>query len=191
MGPLDLKTAKEVRNRGSGFLLLLLILLILYSLRPAFNRPEPRILSCEEDFFVQVEGEIKYPGVYPFCLQPNLLELVDRGGGTSHNIDVPKRFSRVILPFETRVCVEMDQDGWTIEQGEMSAFYRLTLGLPIFLNRESEEGLTAIPGIGPGLARLIVRERAKRGGFKELEEIISIDGIGDKIFNKIVQYVIL
>jgi len=168
-----------------------LILLILYSLRSAFNRPEPRTLPCEEDFFVQIDGEIRYPGVYPFRIQPNLLELIDRGGGMRHNIDVPERFSRVILPFETRVCVEMDQDGWTIEQDEMSAFYRLTLGLPVFLNRESEEGLTAIPGIGPGLARLIVRERAKRGGFKELEEIISIDGIGDEIFNKIVRYVIL
>ena len=71
----------------------------------------------------------------------------------------------------------------------MSAFYKFTLGIPLSLNEESEEGLTAIPGIGPGLAGVIVNERNKRGGFKDLDEIKTIYGIGEKVYKKIAPYI--
>jgi len=53
------------------------------------------------------------------------------------------------------------------------------------LNKESEEGLTSIPGIGPELAKSIVRARSERGGFKSLDEIVSIRGISNKLFKRI------
>jgi competence protein ComEA len=73
----------------------------------------------------------------------------------------------------------------------MSAFYKITLGIPISLNKESETGLTAIPGIGPGLAKAIVRERSERGGFQHLRDVLSVKGIGPKLYEKIKPYVIL
>ena len=75
--------------------------------------------------------------------------------------------------------------------GEMSAFYRITLGIPISVNKESETGLTAIPGIGPGLAKAIVQERSERGGFKRLDEVLSVKGIGPKTYKKIEPYLVL
>ena len=60
--------------------------------------------------------------------------------------------------------------------------------MPIHLNRESETGLTAIPGIGLGLAKAIVDERSKRGGFRNLDELLSINGIGEKLYRKITPY---
>ena len=74
---------------------------------------------------------------------------------------------------------------------EISAFYKITLGLPICLNSESEMGLSAIPGIGLGLAKAIVAERTKRGGFKSLGELRSINGIGEKLHRKITPYLTL
>jgi competence protein ComEA len=68
---------------------------------------------------------------------------------------------------------------------EMSAFSKLTLGLPISLNRENEVGLTALPGIGTSLAHAIVWERQNRGGFKNLDELKDIRGIGKKLLEQI------
>jgi competence ComEA-like helix-hairpin-helix protein len=73
----------------------------------------------------------------------------------------------------------------------MSAFYKITLGIPISLNNESLEGLTAIPGIGPRIASAIVRERAKREGFQQMDEMLSIPGIGPTLYRKAARYLTL
>ncbi len=62
---------------------------------------------------------------------------------------------------------------------------KLTLRMPLSLNRESEQGLSAIPGIGFGLAGSIVEERERRGGFKTVEEITAVRGIGPALYRKI------
>jgi competence protein ComEA len=74
---------------------------------------------------------------------------------------------------------------------EMSAFSKMTFGLPISLNRENEVGLTALPGIGNSLARAIVKERQNRGGFKNLDELRDIKGIGKKLLEKIRPFLIV
>jgi competence protein ComEA len=74
---------------------------------------------------------------------------------------------------------------------EMSAFYKITLGIPISLNTESETGLTAIPGIGPGLAKAIVEKRSKRGGFLRLSDVLSVKGIGPRLYKRISPFVTL
>ena len=70
-----------------------------------------------------------------------------------------------------------------------TAFHKITLGMPININKESVKGLTAIPGIGNVLARTIEDERKKRKGFKDINELKSLHGIGDKLFAKIKPYV--
>ncbi len=76
-------------------------------------------------------------------------------------------------------------------KGEISAFNKMTLGLPVSINREGLEGLTAVPGIGPKIAESIVRARDKRGGFESLEEIKSVRGIGPALFRRIRPYIVL
>lgn len=179
---------RAINNRTSGFLVLLLTLLILSSIESALSRSSPHTSRCNEHLFVQIEGEIEIPGVYAFCNPVNLIDLIEKAGGLSRNIPPPESFKACIFLSDARVTVQNIRGEWKLSHKEMSAFYKLTLGLPISLNRESEEGLTALPGIGPELARSIVRERSKRGGFDSLREIITIDGIGDRSYRKIRRY---
>lgn len=76
-----------------------------------------------------------------------------------------------------------------LEKDDMSAFHKITLGIPININKESVNGLTAIPGIGNSLARKIEEERKKRNGFKDINELKSLPGIGEKLFSKIAPYI--
>lgn len=49
---------------------------------------------------------------------------------------------------------------------------------PPDLNRVDAEFLGALPKIGPQLARVILRERGRRGGFRDWSDVRAIEGIG-------------
>lgn len=178
----------EINNRTTGFLILLLLILALHCLKPLLSYSGTRRGPCEGHLFIEIAGDIKFPGIYLFSQQANLKELIERAGGLSFETRISKSSKDITLPSGVKVIVQSDGKGNEISQLDMSAFYKFTLGIPLSLNVESEKGLTAIPGIGPELAGVIVRERSKRGGFKSLDEVMCINGIGNKLLIKIRPY---
>ncbi|MBN2420119.1 MAG: helix-hairpin-helix domain-containing protein [Deltaproteobacteria bacterium] len=85
--------------------------------------------------------------------------------------------------------IEENREEYLSETCKMTAFQKVTLGIPVDINRESVNGLTAIPGIGKSLARTIEDERVKRNGYKDINELKTLPGIGEKLFNKITPYI--
>jgi competence protein ComEA len=65
------------------------------------------------------------------------------------------------------------------------------LALKIDINFCSAKDLEALPGIGPKLAQRIIEYREIHGGFKALEELKQVKGIGEKKFEKIRPYIFL
>jgi competence protein ComEA len=55
----------------------------------------------------------------------------------------------------------------------------------INLNTATVDQLATLPGIGQKTAALIVEYRTKSGGFKKVEELMNVKGIGEKSFLKI------
>ncbi len=53
---------------------------------------------------------------------------------------------------------------------------------PIDLNTATQAELETLPGIGPTFAAAIIRERERRGGFTNVEQLRDVRGIGDKRF---------
>jgi competence ComEA-like helix-hairpin-helix protein len=62
---------------------------------------------------------------------------------------------------------------------------RLRDGEPLDLNRATAAELELLPGVGPRLARDIVQERTRRGGFRSLEALDAVRGIGPKKLAKL------
>ena len=52
------------------------------------------------------------------------------------------------------------------------------------INTGSETELDSLTGIGPTYAKRIIEYRTANGGFKTIEEIKNVKGIGDKTFEK-------
>ncbi|MDZ7373012.1 MAG: helix-hairpin-helix domain-containing protein [candidate division KSB1 bacterium] len=57
------------------------------------------------------------------------------------------------------------------------------------LNRASAKELEKLPRIGPALAQRIVEARQRRGGFKRVEDLLEVKGIGKKTLEAIRPYV--
>ena len=59
----------------------------------------------------------------------------------------------------------------------------------IDINRADSETLEKLPGIGPVLAGRIIEYRRSYGEFSDIEEIMEVSGIGEKIFAKIRDFI--
>ncbi|QKW06426.1 helix-hairpin-helix domain-containing protein [Streptomyces sp. NA04227] len=55
-------------------------------------------------------------------------------------------------------------------------------GTPVALSTATVEQLDALPGVGPVLAQHIVDYRTQHGGFRSVDELRQVNGIGDRRF---------
>jgi len=56
---------------------------------------------------------------------------------------------------------------------------------PVNLNTATAAQIATLPGIGPKAAERIIEYRQKTGGFKKIEELMNVKGIGEKSFLKL------
>ena len=62
---------------------------------------------------------------------------------------------------------------------------------PIRINTATKEELDKLPGIGEYLAQNILDYIRYNGEFQSFEEIMNVDGIGEKKFETILPYIVL
>ena len=56
---------------------------------------------------------------------------------------------------------------------------------PVNLNTATAADLEKLPGIGPATAARIIEYRQKNGSFKKAEELMNVQGVGEKTFLKL------
>ncbi|MBI5682332.1 MAG: helix-hairpin-helix domain-containing protein [Deltaproteobacteria bacterium] len=59
------------------------------------------------------------------------------------------------------------------------------LGIKIDINKATQSDLESLPNVGPKLAKNIIEKRNEVGGFKSIDDIKKVKGIGEKKFEKI------
>ena len=62
---------------------------------------------------------------------------------------------------------------------------------PININTATAETLQLLPDIGPARAQAIIEYRTQIGQFKALTDLLQVNGIGEKILDKITPYITL
>ena len=60
-----------------------------------------------------------------------------------------------------------------------------TAAAPVNLNTATVSEIATLPGVGPKAAARIVEYRQKNGGFKKIEELMNVKGVGEKSFLKL------
>ena len=135
--------------------------------------------------YVQISGDVIYPGVYGFSRPPDLNSLINKSGGLLPGKKAPSLIHVEHYRSGSKVSLSDNYGRICISRNEMSAFFKITLGIALSLNSETKEGLTAIPGIGPKTADNIIKDRKMRGGYGKTEELLSVPGIGENLYGKI------
>lgn len=138
--------------------------------------------------FVHVAGAVAQPGVIELAASARVVDAIAAAGGAVVDADL----NRVNLAAKLRdgQRIHIPRVGEVVEPilGEASALGdgaddggTETGGL-INLNTATARQLEELPGIGPTLAAAIVDERTSSGGFKRVDDLRNVRGIGEKRF---------
>lgn len=71
---------------------------------------------------------------------------------------------------------------------ELPVGQAITVGQRVDLHRVSAEDLALVPGLSLELARRIVAERERRGGFHDWDEVDQVDGVGEARLARLQEY---
>ena len=136
---------------------------------------------------VDVAGEVRRPGVYRVPTGSRVDEAVRQAGGitrhgesTAVNLAMPLHDGQqVVVPRRGAATAAAGSVGGSSPApGAPGA----APAQPISLSTATVEQLDTLDGIGPTLATRIVQYREAHGGFRSIDELRQVDGIGDKRF---------
>jgi competence protein ComEA len=130
---------------------------------------------------VDIKGAVKNPGVYQALEGERVYDLVNKAGGfvggaDQNQVNLSQRVIDEMIIYVPLVGVEGESIPPEIGQGQ-SKF--------VNINKASESDLQTLPGIGPAKALAILEFREANGGFKTIEDLKKISGIGEKTFEKL------
>ena len=173
------------------FFLALFILVIIYFRFYYYPIPRPSE-KFDREIVVEVLGEVHQPGIHFFKNPPTLTEAIEKSGGLKVPALVDRMSSPEILETGTKVNVFQHSPGEIkIKLGRMEANKLLVFSIPLDLNRVSAEDLSLIPGVGETLAHEIVDYRERRRGFRSVEELKKVKGIGEKKWDDLKNFFII
>lgn len=143
--------------------------------------------DSEEEIGVYICGAVKNPGVYTLKKDTRLADALSLAGGTIPEADLDRINLAKKLTDEEKVYIP--KKGEKIEEEQVTGTSSMNQGTSISgkvnINTATTAELDTLPGIGPSYAQRIIDYRNKNGGFKDIEEVKNVSGIGDKRFENI------
>lgn len=207
------KIKKKIDNRLLIFLLLFIITicgisyskmrkktLLTFGTEKEFISPQYS-LNVLDSITVEIEGEIKYPGIYNITEGYTLKDVVEKAGGLTEyanvvpldwnvfdgqKIVIPKKEENFIIEYSSLFLEQKQKQENEQQYEEISED---TKRLYININTADVEELDLLPGIGEKLAESIISYRTENGFFQTIEDIKNVPKIGDSIFEKIKNYI--
>jgi competence protein ComEA len=173
------------------FALALLILGILY-FKFYYQPFSPPSEEFTKEVVVEVAGEVQNPGIYLFQNPPTLKEVIEKAGGLKETAQFDTASFSEILETGTLLTVTKESSREVkVKMERMAANKLLVFSIPLDLNRVSMEDLCLIPGIGESLAQEIITYRERRKGFRSVEELKNVRGIGGKKYKNLKGFFII
>jgi len=173
------------------FVFALFIFGLLY-FRFYYHPHSPPLVEIPKEFVIEVSGEVRNPGIFIFKNPPTLMEAIEKAGGLKESAIFEKDSSSEVLETGTLLITKKESyQEIKVKLERMEANKLLVFSIPLDLNRVSVEDLCLIPGIGESLARDIVTYRERRRGFRSVEELKNVKGVGEKKYQSFKEFFVI
>jgi competence protein ComEA len=108
---------------------------------------------------IYIGGAINNPGYYTLKEEDTVKNLIQAAGGVTANSDISQLELTINQPDDQSQKIDINRAGaWLLE---------------------------ALPGIGETRAQAIIQYRTENGNFKNINELLDVDGIGQETFANI------
>ena len=135
---------------------------------------------------VDVDGEVARPGIARVPAGSRVAAAVRAAGGITRRGDAAA--VNLAAPLQDGQQVVVPRRGATLPAaagGAPAAGGDPTAAAPISLATATVAQLDTLDGIGPTLAQRIVDYREEHGGFRSIDELKQVEGIGEKRFESL------
>lgn len=153
----------------------------------AENAEEPDSGDAQKDgtIWVYVCGAVHAPGVYELPSGSRIYHVIQAAGGM-----LPEAETRAVnqaqeLSDGEQITVPTVEEAQDPAQPAVSGGSAASGDGKVNLNTAGIEELCTLAGIGETRAQAIVDYREQNGGFQSIEELMNIDGIKEKTFEKL------
>ena len=138
-----------------------------------------------QTLFVDIGGAVRNPGVYEVSEDTRLFQVIEMAGGLSDDADTDNvnRASFVTDGQKIIIPVKGSENTGGIITGPAAVSTSADNGL-ININTATADELKSLSGVGDAIAERIIEYRSSKA-FKSKEDIMSVDGIGSKTYEKI------
>jgi competence protein ComEA len=131
---------------------------------------------------VHVAGAVRHPGVYRLSAGARVQDAVRRAGGPTGKADVNAINLAAVVQDGVQVVVPARGPAGAVATpiaGDASAGVAAPAA-PVNLNTATAEQLDTLDGVGPATAQKILDYRQQHGGFRTVEDLAQVPGIGPK-----------
>jgi competence protein ComEA len=142
------------------------------------DRGAARDDSAGAGAYVHVAGAVRRPGLYRLPRSARIAAAIRRAGGPTRRADLSavnlaarvEDGRQILVPRAGAAAGAASSGGGSVPPA----------GVQISLASATVEQLDGLDGIGPTLAKRIVEYRTAHGGFRSIDELAQVEGIGDK-----------
>ena len=135
---------------------------------------------------VHVAGAVRRPGLYRLAAGSRIDDALQRAGGPRARADLTAVNLATKLEDGRQVIVPERGSGAAASAPGSGSGSAAAGGpgsapaAPVNLNTATLEQLDTLDGVGPGIAQRIIDYREQHGGFRNVDELGEVPGIGDK-----------
>lgn len=138
---------------------------------------------------VYISGEVSKPGIVTLNEGDRLATAVEKVGGTTKKADLNGVNMAIKVQDEMHYIIPktgdvVKENTSQIVKDDNTNQNESAKTSQININIATIEELDTLPGVGEATANKIVNYRGENGEFKSIEEIKSVNGIGDKKFEE-------
>ncbi|MFD3921394.1 helix-hairpin-helix domain-containing protein [Streptomyces sp. NPDC058595] len=153
---------------------------------PSPGAPPPAAASSAKRVVIDVSGEVRSPGVHRLPAGSRVTDALRAAGGVEPGADLTGlNRARVLVDGEQVVVGGPAPPGQAAPGGGAAGPGTGGAdpgGAPVSLSTATVEQLDTLPGVGPVLAQHIIDYRTRHGGYRSVDELREVNGIGERRF---------